>query len=123
MLYFNELSPEASYFHVAFTKKQDINALLQCRPGGQCALTGSTTFQLSIDKASRTNPQTFSSSWCHSHLGPRIPRDSRCAKSVHGEPIRDAVTYTEHAHRKTVTGVDVLFAFKPQGRILYGFEL
>ncbi|RAW23796.1 hypothetical protein PC110_g19772 [Phytophthora cactorum] len=38
-------------------------------------------------------------------------------------PIRDAVTYTEHAHRKTVTGVDVLFAFKPQGRILYGFEL
>ncbi|KAG4042247.1 hypothetical protein PC123_g22249 [Phytophthora cactorum] len=37
--------------------------------------------------------------------------------------IRDAVTYTEHAHRKTVTGVDVLFAFKPQGRILYGFEL
>ncbi|KAG3095602.1 hypothetical protein PI124_g16001 [Phytophthora idaei] len=35
---------------------------------------------------------------------------------------RDAVTYTEHAHRKTVTGADVLYALKRQGRTLYGFE-
>nr|XP_008506085.1 PREDICTED: LOW QUALITY PROTEIN: uncharacterized protein LOC103541129 [Equus przewalskii] len=38
--------------------------------------------------------------------------------------IRDAVTYTEHAKRKTVTAmrVDVVYALKRQGRTLYGFE-
>ena len=36
--------------------------------------------------------------------------------------IRDAVTYTEHARRKTVTAMDVVFALKRQGRSLYGFD-
>ncbi|KAI4977371.1 hypothetical protein ZWY2020_057283 [Hordeum vulgare] len=35
--------------------------------------------------------------------------------------IRDAVTYTEHARRKTVTAMDVVHALKRQGRALYGF--
>ena len=35
--------------------------------------------------------------------------------------IRDAVTYTEHARRKTVTAFDVVYALKRQGRTLYGF--
>jgi len=35
--------------------------------------------------------------------------------------IRDAVTYTEHARRKTVTAMDVVYALKRQGRSLYGF--
>ncbi|KAL0149241.1 hypothetical protein M9458_055475 [Cirrhinus mrigala] len=35
--------------------------------------------------------------------------------------IRDAVTYTEHAKRKTVTTMDVVNALKRQGRTLYGF--
>ena len=35
--------------------------------------------------------------------------------------IRDAVTYTEHARRKTVTSMDVVYALKRQGRTLYGF--
>lgn len=35
--------------------------------------------------------------------------------------IRDAVTYTEHAKRKTVTSLDVVYALKRQGRTLYGF--
>ncbi|XP_049712784.1 uncharacterized protein LOC126060586 [Elephas maximus indicus] len=34
--------------------------------------------------------------------------------------IRDAVTYTEHAKRKTVTAMDVVYALKRQGRTLYG---
>ncbi|CAN0235757.1 unnamed protein product [Lampetra planeri] len=34
--------------------------------------------------------------------------------------IRDAVTYTEHAKRKTVTAMDVVYALR-QGRTLYGF--
>jgi len=34
--------------------------------------------------------------------------------------IRDAVTYTEHAKRKTVTSLDVVYALKRQGRTLYG---
>merc|ERR1711953_1346422 len=35
--------------------------------------------------------------------------------------IRDSVTYTEHAKRKTVTSLDVIYALKRQGRTLYGF--
>ncbi|THH11870.1 hypothetical protein EW146_g7897 [Bondarzewia mesenterica] len=36
--------------------------------------------------------------------------------------IRDSVTYTEHAKRKTVTALDVVYALKRSGRTLYGFE-
>ena len=36
--------------------------------------------------------------------------------------VRDAVTYTEHARRKTVTATDVVCALKRQGRTLYGFS-
>ncbi len=35
--------------------------------------------------------------------------------------IRDSVTYTEHAKRKTVTALDVVYALKRNGRNLYGF--
>jgi len=35
--------------------------------------------------------------------------------------IRDAVTYTDHSRRKTVTAMDVVYALKRQGRTLYGF--
>ncbi|XP_050231567.1 histone H4-like isoform X1 [Mercurialis annua] len=35
--------------------------------------------------------------------------------------IRDAVTYTKHARRKTVTTMDVVYALKRQGKTLYDF--
>lgn len=35
--------------------------------------------------------------------------------------IRHAVMYTEHARRKTVTAMDVVYALKQSGRTLYGF--
>ena len=35
--------------------------------------------------------------------------------------IRDAVTSIENAKRKTVTAMDVVYAFKRHGRTLYGF--
>lgn len=35
--------------------------------------------------------------------------------------LRDAVTYSEHARRKTLTPLDVVFSLKRQGRALYGF--
>jgi len=35
--------------------------------------------------------------------------------------VRDAVTYCEHARRKTVTALDVVYALKRQGRTIYGF--
>ena len=35
--------------------------------------------------------------------------------------VRDAVTYTEHARRKTVTAYDVVYALKRNGRTLFGF--
>lgn len=36
--------------------------------------------------------------------------------------IRDVVTYTEHAKRKTARAMDVVYALKRQGRTLYGFN-
>eukprot|EP00928_Gymnodinium_smaydae_P021148 TRINITY_DN1822_c1_g3_i3.p4 TRINITY_DN1822_c1_g3~~TRINITY_DN1822_c1_g3_i3.p4 ORF type:complete len:113 (-),score=20.17 TRINITY_DN1822_c1_g3_i3:212-550(-) len=35
--------------------------------------------------------------------------------------LRDTITYTEHARRKTVTALDVVYALKRQGRTIYGF--
>lgn len=35
--------------------------------------------------------------------------------------IRDAVTYTEHARRKTCTAMDIVYALKRRGHTLYGF--
>ena len=35
--------------------------------------------------------------------------------------IKDAVTYTEHSRRKTVTALDVVYALKRQGKTIYGF--
>ena len=35
--------------------------------------------------------------------------------------IRDAITYTEHARRSTVTAMDIVYSLKKNGRILYGF--
>ena len=35
--------------------------------------------------------------------------------------VRDSVTYCEHAKRKTVTALDVVYALKRQGKTLYGF--
>ena len=35
--------------------------------------------------------------------------------------IRDAVAYTEHAKRKTVTAMNVVYSLKRQGKTLYGF--
>ena len=36
--------------------------------------------------------------------------------------IRDAVTYTQHAKRKTVTAMDVVYALKRQGRTCTDLE-
>ena len=38
-----------------------------------------------------------------------------------GNLIGDAITYTEHSQRKTVTAADVVLAAKRQGHTLYGF--
>jgi len=35
--------------------------------------------------------------------------------------IAHAVTYSEHAHRQTITTMDVVYALKNNGRALYGF--
>ena len=35
--------------------------------------------------------------------------------------ICDSVTYTEHARRKNVVAMDVVYALKRQGKTLYGF--
>ena len=36
--------------------------------------------------------------------------------------IKDIVTYTEHARRKTVIAFDVVYALKKHGQTLYGYE-
>ena len=35
--------------------------------------------------------------------------------------ISDAVVYTVHANRKTVTSQDIVYALKRQGKTIYGF--
>ena len=35
--------------------------------------------------------------------------------------IHDAVVFTTYARRKTVTAMDVVYALRRQGRVLYGF--
>ena len=35
--------------------------------------------------------------------------------------VRDAITYTEHARRRTVAHMDVLYSLKKNGTTLYGF--
>lgn len=36
--------------------------------------------------------------------------------------VATAVAYTEHAGRKTVTALDIVYAVKGQGKSLYGFQ-
>ena len=51
-----------------------------------------------------------------------IYQDTRVVlKSFLESVVRDSITYTEHARRKTVTALDVVYALKRQGRTLYGF--
>ena len=53
---------------------------------------------------------------------PRVREETRGVLKVFLETVvRDAVTYTEHARRKTVTAMDVVYALKHQGRTLYSF--
>ena len=42
-------------------------------------------------------------------------------KSFLTATIKDAVTYTDHSRRKTVTALDVVHALQRQGRTMYGF--
>jgi histone H3/H4 len=35
--------------------------------------------------------------------------------------VKDTLAYAEHARRKTITAMDVIYALKRQGKTLYGF--
>tara|TARA_B100000214_G_scaffold357608_1_gene317423 strand:- start:158 stop:526 length:369 start_codon:yes stop_codon:yes gene_type:complete len=35
--------------------------------------------------------------------------------------VKDALNYTEHARRKTISVMDIIYALKRQGRTLYGY--
>ena len=37
--------------------------------------------------------------------------------------IKDTIVYTEHAKRKTIYTMDVVYALKKRGHSLYGFEI
>ena len=65
---------------------------------------------------------TFTNSYCRQFAVRKKHSVLPCYLQVFLENvIRDAVTYTEHARRKTVTAFDVVYALKRQGRTLYGF--
>jgi histone H4 len=49
------------------------------------------------------------------------PEIRGCLKIFLENVIRDATTYTDHAHRKTVTAMDVVYALKSKGKTIYGF--
>jgi histone H4 len=35
--------------------------------------------------------------------------------------VRDSLTYAEHAKRLTITAMDVIYALKKNGRVIYGY--
>lgn len=35
--------------------------------------------------------------------------------------VRDSLTFTEHARRRTISAMDVVYALKKNGRVLYGY--
>ena len=35
--------------------------------------------------------------------------------------VRDCVTYAEHAKRRTVTAMDVVYALKKNGKVIFGY--
>ena len=56
------------------------------------------------------------------HISDLIYQETRGILKIFLENmIRDAVTYTKHARRKTVMAMDVIYALKRQGKTLYGF--
>merc|ERR1711971_693625 len=85
--------------------------------------------QASSQSLARQHPRHHQAS--HSSLSPSWRCETYFRIDLRGNPwslkvflenvIRDAVTYTEHAKRKTVTAMDVVYALKRQGRTLYGF--
>ncbi|KAJ5070308.1 histone h4 [Anaeramoeba ignava] len=42
-------------------------------------------------------------------------------KSFLESVVRDAVTYTEHSKRKTVTTIDIVYALRRQRKTVYGY--
>ena len=83
------------------------------------------------------HPSSCPSWWCQAYFWSHLRGDSWCFEDLFGERevpsssfisspnvlqvIRDSVTYTEHAKRKTVTSLDVVYALKRSGRTLYGY--
>ncbi|XP_011867453.1 PREDICTED: histone H4-like [Vollenhovia emeryi] len=52
----------------------------------------------------------------------KIYEETRCVLRIFIErTIRDCISYCEHAKRKTVIAMDVVYALKRQGRTIYGF--
>jgi len=43
------------------------------------------------------------------------------ARSFVEQTTRDAISYTEHSRRKTVSALDVVYALRRRGRLLYGY--
>jgi len=38
-----------------------------------------------------------------------------------GQVVRDSLTYTQHRKGKTITAMDVVYALKKNGRVIYGY--
>jgi histone H4 len=38
-----------------------------------------------------------------------------------GRVVRDTLTFTEHAKRLTISAMDVIYALKKNGRVVYGY--
>jgi histone H4 len=112
-------------------------ALLVSTRGVRC-LTGSLTHSLTVSRLAAKRHRKVLRDNIQGITKPAIRRLARRGgvKRISGliyeetrgvlkvfleQVIRDAVTYTEHARRKTVTAMDVVYALKRQGRTLYGF--
>merc|ERR1711939_1184910 len=68
-----------------------------------------------------SHQKTRQKRWCQENLSLIYDETRTVLKAFLENVIRDSFTYTEHAKRKTVTALDVVYALKRQGRTLYGF--
>merc|ERR1712083_365471 len=90
--------------------------------GGKRHPTGKKTTRSTIDGITKPAIRRLCRRGGVKRISSFIYDDTRAVlRSFLEQVVRDAVTYTEHARRKTVTAMDVVYALKRQGRTLYGF--
>lgn len=69
------------------------------------------------------NSSSYKKTWCEVYQWSDLWGDMCVLKILLDNVICDAITYTKHARRKVVTVMDVVYALKRHGKILYSWKI